>query len=384
MRILVIHTYYQHPGGEDIVFQQEIEELRKTHTVETLTFQNKKGWKGGLQFLAYPWNFAAQRRVRKCIQHFSPDVVHIHNLHYASGPAIIRAIHALGLPLVMTLHNFRLLCPSASLFFDGKLYLDSLSSTFPWKGIKLGVLDHSVLKTFWTAFTYWLHRKVGTWKQIDRYIVLTDFAKQLFQASPYGFSKGQVLVKPNFVELETAETSDTRDDSYLYIGRLSAEKGILPLVEAFKQSTYQLKVVGDGPLMPQLQQNCAANPNIELLGAKSKSEAMRLLGQSKALIVPSICYEGAVPLTIIEGMANRTPILASNLGAIPSSIIPEKTGYLFDPYQAESLRASLEEFENSSKKSELVENAYRLYKEKYTKSLLMQQLIGIYEKIKTQ
>src|SRR5690606_32986580 len=116
MRILVIHNFYQHAGGEDTVFQQEVEELKKVHTVETLTFQNKKGWRGALQFMAYPWNIRAMRIVKKYVKTFQPDIVHIHNTHYATGPAIIRTIKKQQIPVVMTLHNFRLLCPSATLF----------------------------------------------------------------------------------------------------------------------------------------------------------------------------------------------------------------------------------------------------------------------------
>lgn len=379
MRILVIHNFYQHPGGEDTVFRQEVEELKKEHIVKTLTFHNKKGWQGILQFLVYPWNISAMRKVKKTIKSFSPDIVHIHNIHYAIGPAIIRTIKNLHIPVVMTLHNFRLLCPSATLFFQNQLYLESINTNFPWKGIKLKVLDNSFMKTFWTAFTYFLHDKLGTWRSVDCFLTLTDFSKNLFLSSAKNFAPEQFIVRPNFVEI----TSDNPHAGhyYLFVGRLSSEKGIIPLIESLKGSDKRLKIVGDGPLTEKVQNVIKTCSNIELLGRRSQKETMQILANSKALIVPSVCYEGAVPLTIIEGMATCTPVLASNLGATPQVIIPDKTGWLFDPYQSESLLSAIQKFENSDKKDDIVKNAYRLYTKKFTKAIVMTHLTALYHKI---
>jgi len=379
MRILVIHNFYQHAGGEDTVFRQEVEELEKEHVVKTLTFQNKKGWHGLLQFLAYPWNIYAIRKVKESIKSFAPDIVHIHNLYYATGPAIIRTIKKKQIPVVMTLHNFRLLCPSATLFFRSKLYVDSISKNFPWKGIKLGILDHSRVKTFWTTLTHFIHWKIGTWQSIDSFITLTDFSKDLFLSSGKKFIPKQFIVKPNFVDLSISSLHT--GNYYLFIGRLSAEKGIIPLIAAIKENDKILKIVGDGPLTKNVSDIIKNCNNIELLGQKNKQETIQILANSKALIVPSVCYEGAVPLTIIEGMATHTPVLASNLGAIPDVIIPDKTGWLFDPYQMESLLSAIQKFENSDKKDDIVRNAYTLYEEKFTKAPVMNQLTDLYHKI---
>lgn len=379
MRILIIHNFYQHAGGEDIVFRQEVEELKKDHTVSTVTFRNRKGWRGALQFLAYPWNIYAIYKIKKRIQDFVPDLVHIHNMHYASGPAVIRTIKKQGIPVVMTLHNFRLLCPSATLFFQGKLYLDSLTKNFPWKGIRLGILDHSRIKTFATACTHFLHWKIDTWQSVNRFIVLTDFSKQLFLSSGKQFTPKQFTVKPNFVDIRTAESP--RDNYYVFVGRLSAEKGIVELVAALKGSDKQLKVVGEGPLTKTVSDMIKGCDNISLVGQKSKKETMQIVASSQALIVPSVCYEGAVPLTILEGMATRTPIIASQLGAIPDIIIPNETGWLFDPYQPSSLLSAIEKFENSNKKDDIVENAYLRYKDKFTKTAVMTQLTDLYHQI---
>src|SRR5690606_38191661 len=129
------------------------------------------------QFLSYPFNFSTATKISKAVQAFGPDIIHIHNLHYAIGPWVIRAIDKLKIPIVMTLHNYRLLCQSASLFHKGRIFTKSLQEHFPWTAVRKRVLDNSLLKTFITAFTYWFHRKIGTWDKISRFIVLSDFAK---------------------------------------------------------------------------------------------------------------------------------------------------------------------------------------------------------------
>src|SRR5690606_38658243 len=153
MRILIIHNHYQHPGGEDVVFGQERDLLNDTAAVSTLTFRNHRGWRGLWQTLWSPWNIWAGRRVKRAIRQHNPTVIHIHNLHYAIGPIAIRIAKRKGVPVVMTLHNYRLLCPSATLFHNGKVFTESLHAAFPWKAVRLGVHSHSVLKTFWLALT---------------------------------------------------------------------------------------------------------------------------------------------------------------------------------------------------------------------------------------
>lgn len=380
MRISIIHTYYQHPGGEDTVFHQEIDALREAgHSVETLTFQNEKKWKGVLQYLLYPWNFFAVRKVKKHLKAFQPDVVHIHNTHYASGPGIIRAVQRQRIPVIMTLHNFRLVCPSATLFYRDRLFTDSLQQVFPWSAIRNNVFENSWLKTLIVASTYHIHHLLGTWKAIDCYMPLAEFSKQLFLSSKRGLTEDQFQVKPNFVEASPSPA--TRKQHYLYVGRLSSEKGITQLIAAFKNTDKHLFVVGEGPLETTLRAKTADQPNIRWLGAKSKNEVWQELSTCQALIIPSVCYEGGVPLTIIEAISCRTPVIASNIGAIRDIIIPEQTGWLFDPYKTDSIMHSINTFENSDKKHEIVERALELYQQQFTKHRVINILNSTYQNL---
>lgn len=349
MRVLFVHNYYQDLGGEDVVFHQEMTALSEVsgYEVFSLTYQNEKGWKGFWQFGWSAWNIFAAKKLRDAIRRIRPDVIHFHNTQYAAGPILIRTAKKEGIPVLMSLHNFRLLCPSATLFYRGKLLTDSVYAAFPWKAIRNRVLDHSFLKTTLTAVSYWIHRKIGTWKMVDRFLVLADFSKDLFEKSSLDVPADHIVVKPNFVNIPIPDVLPERQKHYLYVGRLSAEKGILELLSALKNTNYPLRIVGSGPLEEQVKEIVQATPNFSYVGALPKESVYTELLQCKALIVPSVCYEGGTPLTIIEGMMLHTPIIASDIGAIADAVKEGETGYLFQPTDAASIVRAIDRFESA-------------------------------------
>ena len=387
MRILIIHNHYQDPGGEDTVVAQEQQLLDQTENVALLTFRNRKGWRGAWQTLWSPWNSWAGRRVKRAINTFQPDIIHIHNLHYAIGPIAIRIAKKRGVPVVMTLHNYRLICPSATLFYQGKLFTDSLHARFPWRAIRLGVHSHSRFKTFWLAWTTWFHKKLGTWQQVDRYITLTDFARQLFINSSLGIPAEKYVTKPNFVTLgKASDLSDSpessnpeRTASFLFIGRLTEEKGIHILLEAFTGTDLRLQLVGDGPLRNDVVAAAQTSPNITYLGALDRTAITPLLSSCSALIFPSIWYEG-MPMTLLEAFATGTPVIASKLGAMPSMIQDGQNGWLFTPGDAPMLRKKLRQWLKTdlAYRQSVGAGAQRSYNQLYTAQRNGTQLTAIY------
>lgn len=376
MRILLIHNFYQDPGGEDAVFEQEGSLLARMVDVDMLTFKNKKGFKGAIQTLLYPWNFIAGKSVRDAIRKHQPDVIHLHNFHYALGPIVIRIARKAKIPLVMTVHNYRLVCPSATLFHDGELFTDSIGRSFPWKAVWMGVHAHSVGKTFWFAFWNWLHRVTGTWKQVSKYIALTDFAKAILLKSKLGLEDDQILVKQNFVAA-TPPTAKERKSHFLFVGRLTTEKGIDMLMDTFKNTSHVIKIAGDGPLKDVVHQAAATHNNIRYLGAISKDDVITQLAECSALIFPSIWYEG-MPMTIIEAFSQGTPVIASDLGAMKSMIVDGWNGLLFEAGESTNLAEKLEkwtelELEEKNRISTTARTAYQtLYTSEQNKDLLLQ------------
>lgn len=382
MRILILHNKYQHLGGEDIVVQQEANALKnKGHEVLILTDKNRRGLKGVLQFLFYPFNFWIKQKLFNTINSFNPEVIHIHNIHYAIGPYLIKKLKQKGYPVVMTMHNFRLICPSATLFYQNKTHTESIAENFPWTAVKAKALDNSFLKSFITAFTYYIHRK--TWQQIDRFIVMTKFSKQIFLDSNLGLSETNITVKPNFVELSNPPIHNKRENHFLYIGRVSEEKGVRQLVSHFLNTDHLIKVIGDGPIAEELKNITKHSKNIHWLGHRNKSEIQDEISRCQAVIVPSVCFEGAVPLTILESIVLRTPVIASEIGAISELIKNNNTGWTFDPYSQESLFNAINNFKQHKDKDSIVENAIKVILVHYQRKTVIEELINIYQQIVT-
>ena len=382
MKILIIHTKYAQAGGEDAVVIQETALLKQSHDVEVLYFQNETGIKGMFQFLGSIWNLSAGRIVRSKINQFQPDVVHLQNFHFASGPVIIRLIHKMGVPMVQTLHNYRLLCPSAILLHDNQLFLDSLQQKFPWSAIRKRVYRKSSLLTFWLAIVFWWHKKIGTFKMVDKYICLTEFSKQLMQELQFGIEPHQFVVKPNFTKISEQAQVLNRDNHFLFVGRLSAEKGIDVLLAAFKNTEYNLKIAGDGPLVTKVKQMASQCANIIYLGSLSNKEVNLELIKTQALIFPSIWYEG-MPITILEAFSNKTPVIASNLGAMSSMIQHRKNGLHFEAGNSLDLKSKLSEWIQLSdlEKEQVRQQAFRSYQTVYAPEQQLQYFDDIYQSV---
>lgn len=382
MKILILHTKYQLRGGEDAVVEHEVELLRQHHLVEIIYFNNRPGWRGALQFLVSIWNTSDAKKVKEQIRKFKPDVVHIHNWHFASGPLVFRVINNLAIPIVHTVHNYRLLCPSGILLNKNQLFTDSLKQSFPWQAIRKKVYRSSLSQTFWLGFIVWFHKKIGTWKKIDTFVCLTPFAVDLFQQSNFGVAAELFVVKPNFTALPEIVQSMQRGNHFLFIGRLTEEKGIATLLQAFSELPLLLRIAGDGPLKKRVVAAANEFANITYIGNLSYEEVVLELHQSQALIFPSIWYEG-MPMTILESLSASTPIIASNLGAMTSIIIDGYNGFHFEPGTVENLKEVVCQFETLSviEKKQMGINAFENYKSNYSVGLQLGYLEAIYSKV---
>ena len=381
-----------------MVFNQESLLLNDgKHRVKKLAFQNKKGFRGLWQFLWYPWNLKAANRVKQAIKEFKPDLIHIHNIHYAIGPLAIRKIHQWGIPMVWTLHNYRLLCPSATLYHEGELFTSSLSEKFPWTAVRKGVWSQSTLKTFWLALTYYMHNRMGTWNLVDRYFVLTEFAQTLFKSHCPCIDPNKWIVKPNFTEaaesLEnigesrkpevSVEVAEMERDSapYLFVGRLSLEKGVHSLIDTFIQLKKPLRIAGDGPLRAELEAKTHDSPHIEFLGAIDAHQVRTEMKNCQALIFPSQWYEG-MPITLLEAFSCGTAILASRLGAMETMIQHEKNGLLF-PLGEKGLTQAILHWEqcDSAKKQSIRTTAYETYLKQYSPEANKKRMLDHYQEL---
>ena len=388
MKVGILHNAYLQRGGEDVVVEQEYELLR-SHNIPVciLYFKNASGRVAQLKnYLSSFYNMGSYRLVSKWISSEKPDIIHVHNWHYQASPSIFRAARNKGVPVVHTLHNFRLLCPSATLLHDNKLFLTSLHSSFPWAAVVNRVYRDSYFLTFLLAFTIWLHRISGTWSHINKFIVLTENAKQVFKSSNFGFTDKQIAVKPNFIPyLPVDVQKEPRGNHFLFVGRLSEEKGVDILLEAFAQSKHRLAIIGTGPLLKVVKRYAKQHSNITYLGFQNKAFIINELKKCTASIFPSVWYEGS-PLTIIESLACGTPVIASALGAMESMITHQYNGLHIQAGDVSDLKCKLDAWQNMPAEQQqcIRQNARTSYETKYTPEKNFEQLLSIYKSMKDE
>lgn len=381
MRILQVHTRYRQPGGEDVVADAEAALLRREgHDVVTYDARNPHGAFAAAASLAVsPWNPAAARALRKAVRRLRPDVAHVHNTWYALSPSVIAELHSAGVPVVMTLHNYRLLCANGMLFRDGRPCEDCVGS-HPWHGVRHGCYRASMAVSVPPAATIALHRRIGTWqRRVGVFVAMTQFARERFVAS--GLPAERIIVKPNFVaDPGLRSTPPSASKQLLYVGRLSTEKGVGVLVEAFSRLLdrhgLQLVIVGDGPEHTALERR--AGPGVRFVGRLSHEETLRRMHGARALVFPSICYEGQ-PMAVLEAMAAGLPVVASDLGGVPE-ILEGGAGWLCRSGDAAAWETALRGLADPATVDATGRAARARWQERHTPEAGLSQLQAAYER----
>ncbi len=385
MKILIIHNHYLERGGEDAVFESERKMLRNNgHQVHSYERSNSEirqfGFFQKLKFVFKDifWSKEIYNEISEIIKNFNPDIAHIHNPFIMMSPALYAALKDKNVPIVQTLHNYRLGCFNGLFYKNGQVCEQCLK----W-GSFLGVIRKCWRKSFLQSMLFYkLRRKYNKLKVfeeiIDRYIALSEFSrKKLIEC---GIPEDKISVKQNFIE-SPFQSKRIPGEHVLFVGRLSDYKGIKTLIKAFQAlPEIKLKIVGDGPLKKDLKFSLCQNENIEIMGSKFYEETLNILKDSAFLVFPSECYEN-MPRTIIEGFACGVPVVASDIGAIPELIKNGETGLLFSAGDANDL---YEKIRYLIQNKELVERmgkiVFNVYKEKYTPDKNYNMLMDVYKK----
>lgn len=376
-KILLIHTRYKLSGGEDRVFENETKLLRDNgHQTDTLTFYNSFFSK--LKFILFLFNVFSFIKVYIKIKKTKPQLVHLHNFFFAASPSILYAIKACKIPIVVTTHNFRFICPSAVLSLNGKLYTVSLNKSFPWTAVKDKAYRNSFIASLWVSSIYWLHNKIGTWKLIDTLIIPNPYALKLYKEQSNLKLNIDLVFKPNFID-DPGVSTLKRNKNFVYIGRLSEEKGIRMMLSAFAKNDQSFHIYGDGPMQDEVMTACNKFSNIHYWGFKKKKEVLSILSNCEAMILPSGCMEMA-SLILIEALACGTPVIVSEVPTFMEYIVPFQTGLLFKQDNVASLSEAITIFSSLSEnhkekmsekcrslflKSFTLENTYRILSEVY-------------------
>lgn len=385
MKILVIHNRYRHEGGEEQVVGQEARLLTEAgHNIEFLFFDNLaiRNWLDKLKLsLRIFYNPHSVALLKERISTFAPDIVHVHNFFPLASPSLFYVASRFHIPVVVTLHNFRLVCPSTVLFYKGKLYDRSIRSWFPVDAIIKGVYRNSRVQTAASALAFTAHNMMGTWRRkVDKFIVLTAFAETKFLESKLRIRRAQLVVKPNFV-YDPDGAAGVREDSFLYVGRLSPEKGLSVVLGSAAAFGFKLVIVGDGPMAEEVRQYAAQCDNISWLGFRDRAAVIRVMQTCRALIIPSVCYEG-FPLSALEAFSTGTPVIASRLGSLKDIVQDGYNGLHFSVGdKCDLFRAVSVLREDPDLFARLCLNARRTYLDHYTPAKNYEMLLSIYESV---
>lgn len=348
MKIMMAHNAYQQASGEEIVFESERRLLeRNGHEVIPYLRSNMELQNASLldRIAVAPrmiWSSKTRHEFAAKLDSVRPDIVHIHNTFMVISPSIYSACSERGVPIVQTLHNFRLLCPSGDFFRDGRVCEACVDHTL-LRSIQHGCYRNSRGATAGVAAMLAFHRALDTWrKSVTRFIALTEFAKGKFITS--GFSSDRFVVKPNFADRDPGERVRVGDYA-VFVGRLAENKGVRVLLDAWKRLPvqYPLQLVGDGPERSALE---AQARELRLSGIVfrerlSHAATIEIVKGARFIIVPSIWYEG-FPMCIVESFACGTPVLCSRHGGLAEIVEDHLTGLHFTPGDAQDLARTVE------------------------------------------
>lgn len=378
LHVLLVHNAYQQRGGEDSVVEAEAALLR-AHGHRVTEYQRHNDELAGASkaqaAVQTLWSPRTVRDFEAQVRADRPDVVHVHNSFPLVSPSIYWAADRAGIPIVQTLHNFRLFCPQAMFLREQKVCEDCLGH-LPWRGVVRRCYRDSAAQTAVLTGMLGLHRALGTYRnKVGRYIALNNFCRDKFIEG--GLPADRIVIKPNFIESQAQPQWEQRDGG-LYVGRLSKEKGIDVLAQAAATlPPGRLRVIGGGELEPLAQQAFGAG----YLGFRKLDFILEAMGRASYLVVPSVWYEN-FPRTIVEAYASGLPVIASRIGALAELVDHERTGLLFEPGDAADLARKLAWAEQHPQRMrEMGQAARREYEQRYTPETNHEQLVGIYRSV---
>jgi glycosyltransferase involved in cell wall biosynthesis len=386
MKIVLVHNAYRQAGGEDVVFQSEKRLLERAgHTVIPYIRSNMELKDDSVIDLIsiasrMIWSREARQSLAAILDTERPNLVHVHNTFMVISPSIYSACSERRIPVVQTLHNFRLLCPGSSFYRGGSPCEECVDHSL-FRSVLHGCYRNSRQASGAVAFMLATHRALGTWQNsVTRYIALTHFVKEKFVRAGFPFER--LVVKPNFTEPDPGERLGAGEYA-LFIGRLDPTKGTRILLDAWNRLPvkYPLHVAGDGPDRQWMEAQAREwrLSEVTFRGRLSHPEAIAAIKGARLTIVPSTWYE-TFGLVFIESFACGTPVLCSRLGAMSEIVDDQKTGLHFNPSDPQDLAAKVEwAWSHPLELARMGRVARRKYESDYTAEKNYSQLMEIYE-----
>jgi glycosyltransferase involved in cell wall biosynthesis len=387
MKILIIHNYYKTYGGEDQVVENQVK-LFTEKGLSCVTYfrhNNEIDSFSKVQKLSLLKEAYASKRtvhdIERLIKVHKPDVAHVHNVYPLISPVVYSVLKRYGIPIVQSVHNYKFLCANSLMYNKNRICEKCLirKSYYPCFSNKCYHDDY--LQSIWYADVLTRAYKKGWFNHIDRFIVFHEFMRQKMREK--GFEESKLAIWPNFTYSNPAGGDEKQGDYFLFMGRLSEEKGISTLIKAFNRvSEIKLHIMGDGPMREEVlafaESSCK---NVKYLGFKSGQQKLNIMRNAKAIIVASEWYEN-FPTVILESFSLGTPVIASKIGGIPYMVKDGVNGLLFEPGDPDGLLGKMLQInENEQLYLKLSHNALRSYNEQYAPERYFEGICKIYKEL---
>lgn len=403
MKVVMAHNWYFVGGGADRVFFETAKLLEEHgHKVIPFSMKNSRNYDspykeyfvneidysriklsfGNLKTaLKMIYSFEARKKIDALIPKTKPDIAHLHNIYGRITPSIIYALKKYNIPIVMTLHDYKLICPSYHMTYNNKPCEDCKGNKYYKAIIKRCHKDSFLASSVYALETY-LYSFLKTYiKHVDFLIAPSNFLKN--KLIEFGIPGKKIIYIPNFVNINCDFSSSSAGNYFLYSGKLSPVKGLCTLLRAVKDlKKYDLYIAGDGELRRELQDFARKNDlnNVRFLGHLGSQEMHRILKGAKFMILPSESYENA-PLAVLEAFAMGKPVIGSNIGGIPEMVIDGETGLLFEPGNHEDLKEKIDYLLNNALKIvEMGKKARQKVEVGYNSALHYQRLMDVYQR----
>jgi glycosyltransferase involved in cell wall biosynthesis len=328
LRILLAHSFYRIPGGEDHYVRRQVELLSREHSVELVAERNEQLSPTGATAVRMLYSRGKKQEVAETIARFDPDVLHVHNVYPSLGPAVHLAAATAHVPLVMTVHNYRMRCPNGLMFTEGS------ACRRCQRGIYVNAVAHRCFASAKQSMAYasvlWVHRFLARLDdKVSLFITPSNFVRN--EVVSWGIPPNRVVAIPNFVE--PRPDADPRPGRFgVFLGRLSAEKGVDVLLDALRiAGDPPFRVVGDGPLAGVLRSKAETTglKNTEFLGWLPHDRVNDVLREARFLALPSVWDENC-PLAALEALALGRPLLVTSQGGLPE-LVRQGTGLVCPP-----------------------------------------------------
>jgi glycosyltransferase involved in cell wall biosynthesis len=410
MKILIVSNFYYNRGG-DCTYMFSLQKLleRKGHKVIVFSMNHPSNFdseysKYFVSYINYDeevknvnistgfevlnravYSLEAKKKMELLIENERPDIAHLQNIHHHITPSILYPLKKHNIPIVWTLHDFVLICPNTSFLSHGMICERCRKRKYYWPPI-VRCKKNSLAASTMAAIETSLHRIMKVNDLVDMFIAPSEFLRN--KLIEYGFKKDKIIILNNFNNIGSVEHEEAQDDYYLYVGRISHEKGIKTLIDAaIRVNTGRLKIVGEGPLKEEIisyVKSRNGNRNIDFLGHKSHKDVIDIMKKSRFLVLPSECYEN-FPYSVLESFACAKPVIAARIGGIPEIVKNWDTGLLFEPGNIEYLSLKIRYFINHPDKTkDMGRNARSFVEKELSAENYYSKLIDVYRTVISQ